>query len=87
MLQCAVWNTWGPIASSIMKAYPSIDSKGIAGLALWGPGTVVAGTPLFMLILQKYGQFSKENVIKLLNSFFKELCIFMGCAYDIGLCI
>ncbi|XP_063979428.1 solute carrier family 49 member 4-like [Diachasmimorpha longicaudata] len=34
--QCYVWNTWGPIAETAMKAFPSWNKSSVALLSDWG---------------------------------------------------
>lgn len=55
-LQCSVWNTWGPIASSAVEAYPALSTSNIATLALWGPITCITGTLFFTVLIQKRGK-------------------------------
>lgn len=35
-MQCCVWNTWGPIAGSVLLAFPSWNQSLIALLSNWG---------------------------------------------------
>ncbi|XP_034940715.1 solute carrier family 49 member 4 homolog [Chelonus insularis] len=34
--QCCVWNTWGPIAKSVMEAFPTWNKTSVALLCNWG---------------------------------------------------
>ncbi|KAF2354175.1 Major facilitator superfamily domain [Trinorchestia longiramus] len=54
-LQCAVWNTWGPIASTAQQAYPAFTTSNIATLAIWGPVTCLSGTLICTMLIQKRG--------------------------------
>lgn len=49
-MQCAVWNTWGPISDSCITAFPSWDSSTIALFSNWGTVTyVIFAFPLIWL--------------------------------------
>ena len=53
-LQCTVWNTYGPIAKSVMYAYNWPNST-IAMMANWGTIMFCLFTVPIMWIHQKYG--------------------------------
>ncbi|XP_047736009.1 uncharacterized protein LOC108671370 [Hyalella azteca] len=65
-IQCAVWNTWGPIASSAVEAYPALTPSNIATLAIWGPVTCLTGTIFCTLLIQKRGMRTAMIVSSLL---------------------
>lgn len=49
-MQCAVWNTWGPISDSCLTAFPSWNSSTIALFSNWGTVTyVIFAFPLIWL--------------------------------------
>lgn len=54
-MQCAVWNTWGPITASVKAAYPSWTDAKIGLLSMWGTITMMLGLIPFTFLLQKKG--------------------------------
>ncbi|XP_042211987.1 solute carrier family 49 member 4 homolog [Homarus americanus] len=54
-MQCAVWNTWGPITASVKLAYPNWDDAEIALLSMWGTITMIMGLAPMTLLLQTKG--------------------------------
>lgn len=54
-MQCAVWNTWGPITSSVKLAYPQWDDAEIALLSMWGTITMIMGLAPMTILLQTKG--------------------------------
>nr|XP_027237352.1 disrupted in renal carcinoma protein 2 homolog isoform X1 [Penaeus vannamei] len=54
-MQCAVWNTWGPITSSVKLAYSSWTDAEIALLSMWGTITMIFGLIPMTALLQLKG--------------------------------
>ncbi|XP_068222406.1 solute carrier family 49 member 4 homolog [Palaemon carinicauda] len=54
-MQCAVWNTWGPITESVKIAYPSWSDAQIALLSMWGTITMILGLLPLTTLLQVKG--------------------------------
>lgn len=67
LLQGMVWNFWGPIQNSAVRAYGFTKSD-IAVLVLWGP-LGFAPWLLFMWLLDKKGKRLFWNVVSLLQFF------------------
>lgn len=55
-IQCAVWNTWGPITPSVKLAYPHWDDAEIALLSMWGTITMITGLIPMTVLLQAKGE-------------------------------
>ncbi|CAL4065191.1 unnamed protein product [Meganyctiphanes norvegica] len=53
-MQCAVWNTWGPITATAKSAYGWDDAE-IALLSTWGTLTILIGLVPMTIFLQKKG--------------------------------
>ncbi|XP_076035527.1 solute carrier family 49 member 4 homolog isoform X2 [Oratosquilla oratoria] len=73
-MQCAVWNTWGPITSSAKTAY-SWDNAEIARLSMWGTVTMIVGLIPFTILLQRKGL----RVAMIVTSFFMALGTLIRC--------
>lgn len=54
-MQCAVWNTWGPITATVKTAYPKWDDAEIALLSMWGTITMITGLVPMTILLQAKG--------------------------------
>ncbi|KAK3894940.1 hypothetical protein Pcinc_001318 [Petrolisthes cinctipes] len=54
-MQCAVWNTWGPIVESVKVAYPNWDNGEVALLSMWGTITMLTGLIPMTILLQTKG--------------------------------
>ncbi|KAB7500452.1 Disrupted in renal carcinoma protein 2-like protein [Armadillidium nasatum] len=54
-MQCAVWNTWGPITQAAKAAYPDWDDAEIGLLSMWGTITMIIGLVPFTIMLQTKG--------------------------------
>lgn len=74
-MQCAVWNTWGPITASVKLAYPNWDDAEIALLSMWGTITMITGIVPMTVLLQAKG----IRVALLLTAFFMSLGTTVRC--------
>ncbi|XP_069185946.1 solute carrier family 49 member 4 homolog [Procambarus clarkii] len=74
-MQCAVWNTWGPITSSVKIAYPNWDDAEVALLSMWGTITMIMGLAPMTLLLQTKG----IRVALLLTAFLMALGTSVRC--------
>ncbi|KAK8728928.1 hypothetical protein OTU49_008875, partial [Cherax quadricarinatus] len=74
-MQCAVWNTWGPITSSVKMAYHNWDNAEIALLSMWGTITMIMGLAPLTLLLQTKG----IRVALLLTAFLLSLGTAVRC--------
>lgn len=63
-IQCAVWNTWGPITASVKLAYPNWDDAEIALLSMWGTITMITGIVPMTVLLQAKGECGNKCLVK-----------------------
>ncbi|MPC22600.1 Disrupted in renal carcinoma protein 2 [Portunus trituberculatus] len=59
-MQCAVWNTWGPITATVKTAYPKWDDAEIALLSMWGTITMITGLVPMTILLQAKGESGRK---------------------------